>query len=327
MGGEAIIPIIGKTAERFNVKTRNLFISSLSPISDLVPIREIKEKQDFGDIDFLCSSSLKREEVLKQIIMLLQNNLFSFKGKITNDNIYSLAIDEHQMDIIFIDPELKNTAYYYYSDNDRGNLIGSIYHKLGFSYGHKGLFLKLEDTKILLSTSTKKILQFLECSDSFINKIFNTGFETFNEMFEDITEIPYFSSEYFKFENLNNKNRTRNKKRNTFNNFLNYLEHKNFNNPIPHVDYMRFKALTYFNKEKEYVKILCEKEKNKINRKMISGNLISEITELKGKTLGEFILFLKNRNTSMFEKIHTYNLFSIKEKIKSEFNYFSNNEV
>ena len=68
MGGEAIIPIIGKPAERFNVKTRNLFISSLSPISDLVPIREIKEKQDFGDIDFFCSSSFKNCLIAKFVL-------------------------------------------------------------------------------------------------------------------------------------------------------------------------------------------------------------------------------------------------------------------
>jgi hypothetical protein len=323
MGGEAIAPLIGKTAKRFDVKTRNLLISSLSSVSDLVPIREIKEKTDFGDIDFLCSSSLKREEVLKEIIMNLQNNFFSFRGKITNDNIYSLAIDEYQIDIIFIDPELKNVAYYYFSDNDRGNLIGSIYHQLGFSYGHKGLFLKLEDTKILLSTSTKKILQFLECNDDFINKIFNDGFKTFDEMFDDITKIPYFSSEYFKFENLNNKNRTRNQKRKTFNNFLNYLENKNFNNPLPQVEYMRFKGLKYFNKEKEYVKILLEKEKNKMNRKLISGNIFSEITGLKEKKLGEFIIYFKKKNIDIVENPEIFSSETIKERILNDFKFFS----
>jgi hypothetical protein len=323
MGGEAIAPLIGKTAKRFDVKTRNLLVSSLSSVSDLVPIREIKEKNDFGDIDFLCSSSLKREDILKEIIMSLQNNLFSFRGKITNDNIYSLAIDEYQIDIVFIDPELKNVAYYYFSDNDRGNLIGSIYHQLGFSYGHKGLFLKLEDTKILLSTSTKKILQFLECNDDFINKIFNDGFKTFDEMFEDITKIPYFNSDYFKFENLNNKNRTRNKKRKTFNNFLNYLENKSFNNPLPQIEYMRFKGLKYFNKEKEYVKILLEKEKAKMSRKIISGNLISEITGLKDKHLGEFIIYFKEKNIDIIEIPEIFAESEIKERIINDFTIFS----
>jgi hypothetical protein len=319
MGGEAIAPLIGKTAKRFDLKTRNLLISSLSSVSDLVPIREIKEKTDFGDIDFLCSSLFKREEVLKEIIMSLQNSLFSFRGKITNDNIYSLAFDEYQIDIIFIDPELRNVSYYYFADNDRGNLIGSIYHQLGFSYGHKGLFLKLEDSKICLSTSTKKILQFLECSDKFIDKIFNTGFETFNEMYEEITKIPYFSSQYFKLENLNNKNRTRNKKRNTFINFIDFLSDKEFNDPTPNIEYMRYKSLIFFNKEKEFVKILNEREKNKVIRKMFSGDTVSEVTGLKGKKLGEFIIYFKNNNKFVFENIHNYNLNTIKDIIKNDF--------
>ena len=326
MGGKAIIPIIGKKAERFDRKTRDIIISSFSNVSDLVPIREVKEKSDFGDIDFLCYSSLKRDEVIKEIILNMQNSLFTFKGKTVNDNIYSLAFDNYQTDIIYVDPELKNVAYYYFCDNDRGNLIGSIYHQLGFSYGHQGLFLKLEDTKILLSTSTRKILQFLECDDIFIHKIFNEGFETFEEMFEHITKIPYFNHEYFKFINLNNKNRSRNIKRSTFNNFLNYLEDKNFNSPEPHIDYMKFKSLIFFNKEKEYVKILNEKEKNKVIKEMFSGDLVSEMTGLSGKDLGNFIIYFKENNKKLFENIQIYNTFIIKEKIKIDFDVYSNNK-
>jgi len=323
MGGRAILPIIGKEAQRFDKKTRDIIISSLSNVSDLIPIREVKEKKDFGDIDFLCYSSLKRDENLKEVILNMQNSLFTFKGKTVNGNIYSLAFDNYQIDIIYVDPELRNVAYYYFCDNDRGNLIGSIYHQLGFSYGHEGLFLKLEDTKILLSTSTKKILQFLECDDIFINKIFNDGFETFEEMFEDITKIPYFNHEYFKFINLNNKNRSRNIKRSTFNNFLNYLEDKNFNSPEPHADYMKIKSLSFFNKEKEYIKVLNEREKNKVTRKMFSGDLVSEITGLSGRDLGNFIVYFKYNNKKLFENIHIYNIETIKEKISNDFVEFN----
>jgi hypothetical protein len=326
MGGKAIIPIIGKEAKRFDINIRNNIISNLSIIDDLVPVREIKEKKDFGDIDFLCYSELKREEKNNQIIVEIEKNNYSFQGKITNDNVFSLAFSDYQIDIIFISKQHLNTSYYYFADNDRGNLIGSIYHALNFNYGHQGLYLKLDNTKILLSNDTESILNFLGCGNVFIKKILSDGFDTFEEMYKHITEIPYFSSQYFQFENLNNKNRSRNSKRNTYNNFLHYLKDKTFSDPTPNIEYMKYKSLSYFNKEKEYVSLLKEQEKNKIIRKMISGDLFFNITGLKEKKLGEFIIFFKERNKSIIENIETYNIEYFEEKIKNEYDIFINNQ-
>ena len=323
MGGRAIIPLIGKEAERLDVKTRNRIISNLSDINALVPVREIKEKKDFGDIDFLFSEDIPRHIVLNRITSIMKDDGFTYNGQVPNDNVYSLAFTNYQVDIIFINSIYKDTSYYYFADNDRGNLVGSIYHKLNFNYGHQGLFIKLENTKILLSLDTEKILQFLNCDQLFINKVLRYGFDTFQDMYEEITKIPYFSSDYFKFENLNNQNRSRNSKRNTFINFIKFLEGKTFNDPISYPEYMKFKALSFFNKEKEYIELLKSIEKNKVIRKNIDGNLISQITGLKEKSLGDFVVYFKEKNVDIIENPEIFNDNQIKERIINDFSIFS----
>ena len=323
MGGRAIIPLIGKEAERLDIKTRNRIIFNLSDINALVPVREIKEKKDFGDIDFLFSEDIPRHIVLNRIISIMKDDGFTYNGQVPNDNVYSLAFTNYQVDIIFINSIYKDTSYYYFADNDRGNLVGSIYHKLNFNYGHQGLFIKLENTKILLSLDTEKILQFLNCNQLFINKVLRYGFDTFQDMYEEITKIPYFSSDYFKFENLNNQNRSRNSKRNTFINFVKFLEGKTFNDPISYPEYMKFKAFSFFNKEKEYIELLKSIEKNKVIRKNIDGNLISQITGLKEKSLGDFVVYFKEKNIDIIENPEIFNDNQIKERIINDFSIFS----
>ena len=324
MGGRAIIPLIGKEAERLDLNTRNRIISNLSVFHDLNPVREVKEKKDFGDIDFIYSNNnFERLYVIERISNMLKTNGFTYNGYVNNDNIYSLAFNNYQIDIIFVHPIHKETSLYYFADNDRGNLVGSIYHKLNFNYGHQGLFLKLENTKLLLSLNTLDILTFLKCKKDFIDKILNDGFDTFQEIYDHIVEIPYFNSDYFKFENLNNQNRTRNSKRNTFINFVHYLEGKTFNNPETYSEYMKFSALSFFGKEKEYIELLKLIEKNKVIRKLLDGKLISQITGLKEKKLGEFVVYFKEKNTDIIENPEIFSNNQIVERINNDFNFFS----
>ena len=142
-------------------------------------------------------------------------------------------------------------------------------------------------------------------------------------MYEEITKIPYFSSDYFKFENLNNQNRSRNSKRNTFINFVKFLEGKTFNDPISYPEYMKFKAFSFFNKEKEYIELLKSIEKNKVIRKNIDGNLISQITGLKEKSLGDFVVYFKEKNIDIIENPEIFNDNQIKERIINDFSIFS----
>ena len=309
MGGRAIIPIIGKEADRITREERDKYLFLFSSLNYL-PVREIEEKEDFGDIDFLISNSLTKKEVLTKVENLLNNNNHSLTGHILNSDIISLAIDsKHQIDLIATDKIV--LASHYYSDNDRGNLIGNVFHHLGFNYGHKGLYVILDNTKLLLSEDTNHILSFLGYTPSDILKVTITdnGFKTFQEMFEWVIRCPLFNSDYYKWENLNNENRTRNRKRSTYNKFLEYLENKSFNNPVVPIDAIKYYALEYFNKEKEYVEIIKSIEFNKSRKNIINGNIITQVTGLKNQELGEFIVYLKN--SIFYKKLedNNHNLF------------------
>jgi hypothetical protein len=306
MGGRAIIPIIGKEADRITKAEKEDYLLLFKSL-DFYPVREIEEKEDYGDIDFLIQSNQSKKEVLDKVTNTLSQKNYSLSGSIMNSEVISLAINnKHQIDLIFTDNVL--LASHYYSDNDRGNLIGNIFHHLGFNYGHKGLYINLDSTKLLLSKNTEHILSFLEYDPLDILKIidYNNSFKTFEEMFEWVIKCPLFNSEYYKFENLNNENRTRNKKRSTYNRFLKYLENKKFNNPVIPTNAIKYYALEYFNKEKEYIQILKDIEFNKSRRTIINGEIISEITKLKEKELGQFIIYVKS--SPFYKKIGDNNI-------------------
>lgn len=309
MGGRAVIPIIGREADRITKEEKNNYLLLFKNLN-YFPVREIEEKEDFGDIDFLISNSLTKKEVLTKVETLLINNNHSLTGHILNSDVISLAIDnKHQIDLIATDKII--LASHYYSDNDRGNLIGNIFHHLGFNYGHKGLYLILENTKLFLSDNTNDILSFLGYTASDILKVTLTdnGFKTFEEMFEWVIRCPLFNSDYYKWENLNNENRTRNKKRSTYNKFLQYIQNKSFNNPVVSITAIRYYALEFFNKEKEYVEIIKRIEFNSSRKNIINGSIITEITGLKNEELGKFIAYLKN--SVFYKKLedNNFNLF------------------
>lgn len=306
MGGRAIIPIIGREAERISRQEKDHYLLLFKNLN-YHPVREIEEKEDFGDIDFLISYAQTKKEVLEKVENLLKINNHALTGNVMNSEVISLAVDNrHQIDLIFTDKIL--LASHYYSDNDRGNLIGNIFHHLGFNYGHRGLYINLESSKLFLSDSTNDILTFLGYNSDDILKITNydNGFKTFEEMFEWVIRCPLFNSNYYKWENLNNENRTRNKKRTTYNKFLQYIENKSFNNPVVSINSVKYYALEFFNKEKEYVKILKNLEFNKSRREIINGELISKLTGLLKGDLGKFIIYLKS--SDFYKKLEQNNL-------------------
>ena len=71
-----------------------------------------------------------------------------------------------------------------------------------------------------LSNNFEDILNILGLNTT----VYKNGFDTYQEMFDFVISSPYFDKNLFLFENLNNKNRVRDKKRKTYNMFLEYLD-------------------------------------------------------------------------------------------------------
>ena len=199
-----------------SIKNNCYGISDLSSIV-INTIPYIKEKQDHGDIDLIVSSVdfNKLKTVLSK----------HFVVKTTATDMFSILYKGVQVDLIYIPERFVDYATNYFSWSDLGNLIGRLARPLGFKHGHNGLryLLMYNTTKIkeyCLSNNFEDILNILGLNTT----VYKNGFDTYKEMFDFVISSPYFDKNLFLFENLNNKNRVRDKKRKTYNMFLEYLD-------------------------------------------------------------------------------------------------------
>ena len=130
-------------------------------------------------------------------------------------------------------------------------------------------------------------------------------------MFDYISNSPLFVPEIYKLSNLNNKDKTRDKKRKTYNEFLEYLDKKYFTSEktgklIPE-DLLEIKTISnedkltnvsFFYPEvlkdiKMYQELANSQRqyRNKFNGRVVQ----SIIPELSGKELGGFIKFFNSK--------------------------------
>lgn len=317
MGGRAIAKLINQEeADRITLDQKNEYLDFFSQVSGLVPVREIECKTDFGDIDFIYSSC-KDDGFFEELIKLK----YDYNGKVKNGNITSFAVGHNQIDIIRMSESRRESALNYYNDNDKGNLIGVIFNRLGFIFGHTGLDLRLDFDRLSLTNDFGRILSFLKYPSYAIQKMQN-GFKTYEEMFETVMLSPYFDSRYYEFENLNNENRTRNKKRKTYQMFVEYLQDHPKKSLSFTKEKMMYDSLILFEKEKDYLMLLKKQEDNKLNRELFNGDLVNSITGLVREDLGKFIQFIKIEEPFMTQHAYYYSTEEITEKITKTYQKF-----
>jgi len=259
-----------------------------------------KSKTDFGDCDILIKNEVKfdRYKFIEEIC--------GYKP-IHNDKVYSFPYKGFQFDFIFMPSSIFEAALSYYSWNDLGNLQGRSFHSLGIVYGHSGLNFVIRGENFdqnplntyiyktaLLSKDTKEIFEF----GGYDYQKFVDGFDTLEEIFHYAASGRFFNAEKFRYENLNNPNRTRNRKRATYRLFLEWLElHKH--------EYPQFE----FNSDKRvYIPMLMERfpklkddfavakeayERHELVHSKFNGNLVKEWTGLVDKELGVAIKHFK----------------------------------
>lgn len=259
-------------------------------VSQISDIPFYREKESFGDIDFLIvSDEPNRRDWISR--------LFTPKEIYHNTNVYSFDYKDVQIDFIFTSLESYQPSIHYFSYNDLGNLIGRIAHKMGLKYGHDGLWYTMRDgdyvvADILLSRDVDKILPFL----GYAPKKFHEGFDSLLEIFEYVVSSPYYNYEIFDLENRNYRARTRDRKRKTYTEFLKWAQE----NPK--------KDLYQWNKDKSvyldnildtfgvreiYEAHYVANEQRKRLKEVFNGNIVSSITGLTGKELGAFMTKFK----------------------------------
>lgn len=240
-----------------------------------------KNKNEHGDVDVLLKFTKSCNGLnLKEYIY----TAFTPKAVHVNDSVYSFDYDDFQVDLVII-PELSWEMSKYYMDYDpRGNLLGKIAHKFNLSFGHDGLYYRYVHNNsryskdILITRDYRRYLEFIGLPDD--GKI---EYKSFEDVYNYMITSKYFNPDYFKLENLTQIDRKRNRKRPTYNVFLEYVNSIDFGDK----EYLKidrskvFDTVADFFTEVDLRKIVdkIEGEANisKIVRDRCSGNTVLKL--------------------------------------------------
>lgn len=296
--------------------THKLFcIGVISAIPD-----GIKNKTSHGDIDFICSYPVVSDEKLKYAFgpdLKIHRN---------TDTVSIFYESKYQADLNFHPASHFESSFNYNRGSDCGNLIGVLYSRLGYSYGHKGLQyyvnLSKEDSlgAVLVSKDQRKILEFVGLD----YEKWLEGFESVEDLFLWVIKSKYFNKEFYQFENLNHQNRIRNKKRPVFKGFVEWLEGREMENNFivgDKSDYI-WKGLLHFGDSwwVDGARPLIEFRRRKLAvREIFSGKDL--LSMYSGKELGSILKKFKES----YEDFDSFVLASNKEEMIETFKKFVDN--
>lgn len=319
MGGRAFFKTHGE-AKRLDVETANKLRNLVLSLPYVHEVRELHCKTSFGDLDFVVNRSTRKEKLLSSVVQLLTSAGYNYESSLLNGNTYSTLFSGHQLDFIFVEDSVLQFAKNYYSDNDKGLLIGVTTKQLGFKYGHEGLYTKVGEKDFLLSKDTQSVLRFFKYSEDFVQKNATCGFNSYEELFDGLTSTPYFSPQYYNYENLNNENRSRNAKRKTYVRFLKYVSNKEYPVQIkPNKKLLLQEALQYFKVKEKYELELQRQSDLQLSKKYFNGNVVKKLTTLEdGRKLGNLMKNLKVKYPLLYTSAHTLPSEYIKSVVQYE---------
>ena len=180
----------------------------------------IRDEDSFGDLDLLLP-----KPKLPNLSEFLSDYLNSREIK-TNNDIVSFEYKNFQVDLIHCPYPILDIAQVYFSYNDLGMLMGMLAKRVGCKYGHSGLYLvtynesKSKKWETFLSKDPKEIFPFLGLD----YERFCQGFDSLENVFDYVYSSNLFDSEAFlKEKEWNHRRRTRNRKRPTWQRFVDYI--------------------------------------------------------------------------------------------------------
>lgn len=339
MGGQALKNTVTRRYERAEYEA--LCAQVLKQLRIDFPERKIAAisayhtKTSFGDLDILMDTDQLTIHLSDYIKTRFQPNEL-----VRNTNVYSFDYQQFQIDIIGSPYEDFDISLHYFAWNDLGNIIGRLYHKMGFKYGHNGLTLIVRDGnnilgEISLSKNIKTILAFAELDP----KRFLQGFDTLEDIFRFAASSPYFNKAIYLLDNRNHASRIRDKKRATYNALLKWLETQDQLNAYPW-DTMREhggrqlkeqflqRAFEWFPHAKpQYKQLWDNNELRKRANEKFNGILIQSWMGLEGKELGAFMKYLREQGNieqqDFIQWLDTHTLADIKEWVVAQYRTYT----
>lgn len=304
MGGKALsIPSIRMDAPRYNKFLAELQgrLVEFNVDQYFSPVRAYFNKSDYGDCDILCWLPPKKYSAFQSYAM----DVFGATQEVRNGPVVSYGVPTDdglfQLDVIYCHGH-QQFAQVYFDFNDLGNLMGRIAHKLGFKYGHDGLWHVLRDPEndsrvikeLLVTDSPLLAMEFLGYSYAAYQRGLFGGFAELEDVFDFVCTSPHFSPEIYLLDNRNAKSRVRDSKRKSYMLFLEYCIKKNpaeTNTPWEEAKaYKMDEAMGCFPSFRyEYLLAVSEMEAQQAFRKLYNGDIVRQLTGLTGKELGAFM--------------------------------------
>jgi hypothetical protein len=278
------------------------------PERKIAAIQAYRAKESFGDLDILFEITHVQTDLLAYIKQTFKPNEFYKNG-----HVISFDYKQFQIDLIGTPSEDFDISYHYFAWNDLGNIIGRLYHKMGFKYGHNGLSLLFKDDnyqykELCFSKDIERILAFADLD----SQRFLQGFDTLEDIFRFAASSQFFNRDIYLLDNRNHASRIRDKKRPTYNALLKWLETQAH---LPayawqsvreqggrrhHTEFLE-RAFAYFpDLQVQYVQIQAEFKQWQIARQQFNGRVVAEITGLTEQGLGQFMQWLKAQANQEF---------------------------
>ena len=189
------------------------------PRQQAAAIPAYRAKESFGDLDVLFTTDGIHDDLAEYV-----KATFKAQEVVRNSHVISFDVREFQVDLIGSTTEDFAMSLHYFAWNDLGNILGRLYHKMGFKYGHTGLSMIFKDgdyqyAELKLSNEIEPILAFAGLDSA----RFLAGFDTLENIFQFAASSPYFNKAIYLLENRNHASRTRDRKRQTYNALLQWL--------------------------------------------------------------------------------------------------------
>lgn len=287
MGGNALKETHGLESKRMNLIQYNDLKENVSKFLDNMDVNyrhvnSYHNKSDFGDLDVVVSRENNAVDLIRNYLRIGGLPMTDEFREPQNVDIVSTLVDQHQIDFIFVNPEQLESASTYYSYNDIWNLLGKVIKTHDYKLGWQGLLYTYRNGNHFKEdiVLTHDLMVALEVMGLSVER-YKQGFDTYEDMFDFVITCKAFDASKFAFENLNHRNRVRDKKRKTYNLFLNYVEGKVYPEPealIKPVDKFPFLADEIKKRDDSFI------DKNKA-KSIINGDIIRAITGKEGQDI------------------------------------------
>lgn len=259
----------------------------------LVPFYTAKETH--GDMDIVVESDHLPHNWTEQVM-----EAFASRDSYNNGDTFTFEFRDLQIDLIKARSEEFDHTLNYLSFNDLGNLLGKLAHHLGFVLGHRGLLYKVMDQNntvrvLKLTSDYLEGIRFL----GYDPERFKQGFDTLQEVYDYATSSPYFYPGCYRPDQQNSQNRQRDRKRPTYQGFLEHLEQNGFFERIPGPVTTREqqleRAIQRFPGFQEAIEETHRfLERKRAAHQKFNGHTVREWTGIEGQTLGEVMMELRN---------------------------------